>query len=158
MTKKATAVNVLALGPGLKKIIVGVLASEGIRKGFVSVVPASDKVLRKLNRIFHKRNRPTDVLAFDYSAVTDLKFIAGDVFVSVDVARRVSKQLGISFKEELVRYCIHGVLHLIGYDDTTAAKKKKMWQRQESHVKNIFSHKVHRSQSHTKQPCDLVSL
>jgi len=75
------------------------------------------------------------VLAFDYSGRPSPHCLLGDVVVSIDVARRVSKERGISFGEELTRYAIHGLLHLVGYDDVTPAKKRKMWQRQEELVR-----------------------
>ena len=77
----------------------------------------------------------TDVLSFDLSGDIKNGVLFGDIVVSVDSALRASKSLRIPFKEELTRYLIHGILHLTGYDDTTAFKKKKMWKRQEELIK-----------------------
>lgn len=60
--------------------------------------------------------------------------LLGEVYVSVTTARREAKARGIPFEEELLRYAVHGMLHLFGYDDGTPARRKRMWARQEGLV------------------------
>jgi probable rRNA maturation factor len=150
MTKKAAIVNLAVphasgnrassfIPP--QKIIHKILTSVGVTRGFVTVVFTNDAAMKKINRAFLKRNRPTDVLAFDYAPQSSRDFIAGEAYVSIDMARRISEELGISFKEELMRYVVHAILHLIGYDDLTPAKKKKMWKKQEEIVRKVTRHR-----------------
>lgn len=121
------------LPPGpLVSRIKTLLRSEKFRSCQLSVVLVSDPFIRRLNRRYKKRDRFTDVLAFDLG--TRQGYLAGDVIVSVDTARRMARTLKLSVKEEVWRYIVHGILHLAGYDDTTPPKRKKMWQRQEAIV------------------------
>ncbi len=84
--------------------------------------------IRKINKRFLKHDYATDVIAFNYGEMAD-------IVVSVEMAKKVAKELGISFKEELARYLIHGVLHILGYDDKSFAKRKIMHARQEEILK-----------------------
>jgi probable rRNA maturation factor len=82
--------------------------------GKVTVLVTSSRALRRLNRQFRGKDQPTDVLSF---AVEDAsaKF-AGDIAISVDVARRNARQLGHSPAEEVKILALHGLLHLAGYN------------------------------------------
>jgi len=132
--KKPSSVSCL----GLKNLVKNVLAQEHIAGARISLILASDASLKSLNNKFHARNFVTDVLAFNLAFSGQLrKRLFGDIYVSVDRARIIAKRLKISFKEELCRYCIHGLLHLIGYDDLDPKSKKKMWERQEFLLKKI---------------------
>jgi probable rRNA maturation factor len=112
--------------------IKSLLRSEKFSSCQLAVVLISDPLIRRLNKKFMKKDRPTDVLAFDLG--TRQGHCAGDVIVSMDTARRMARTLKISMNEELWRYIVHGILHLSGYDDTTPLKRKKMWARQEYFV------------------------
>jgi probable rRNA maturation factor len=68
---------------------------------------------------------PTDVLTFDLREAPNAP-LEGDVAVSVDTARREAAARGLPVARELLRYVIHGTLHLIGYDDRTPALRSKM--------------------------------
>ena len=65
----------------------------------------------------------TDIITFDYC---EGKVLSGDLFISVDSVRENSIEFGTDFEEELHRVIVHGVLHLIGYDDHTEEDKKVM--------------------------------
>lgn len=60
--------------------------------------------------------------------------LLGEVYVSMSTARREAKARDIPFGEELLRYAIHGMLHLFGYDDAAPAARQRMWRRQEELV------------------------
>jgi rRNA maturation RNase YbeY len=68
----------------------------------------------------------TDVLTFDLRDEPASREVEGEIVVSVDTARRQADELGTAFREELVRYVIHGVLHLTGKDDRTTDQRKTM--------------------------------
>ena len=76
--------------------------------------------MRKLNKKFRKKNKPTDVLSFPFSSPKDLKstrnffFYIGDVAVSYEIINNRSKKN--KFLLEFDKAWIHGLLHLIGYD------------------------------------------
>ena len=66
----------------------------------------------------------TDIITFNYSGESDS--FDSEIFISVPDAKENSKHYGVSIDNELGRLIIHGLLHLLGYDDTIASKKRKM--------------------------------
>ena len=65
----------------------------------------------------------TDIITFDYC---EGDVLSGDLFISIDSVRENAKTYGTEFEDELNRVIVHGVLHLIGYDDHTAREQKEM--------------------------------
>ena len=104
----------------------------------LTCVVAPDRAMRRLNRRFHGRDRSTDVLAFDLGPAAQDGIRCADIVVGVESARRVSRRLGVPVKEELVRYIVHGVLHLSGYDDATPRARLRMGRRQEELVRFVM--------------------
>ena len=90
------------------------------------------KKMAELNAKFLGHDGPTDVITFDYS---DRKAVHGEVFICPDVAVLQAKEFGTSPQIELVRYLVHGLLHLRGYDDRTAAKRTKMKKAEDKWVR-----------------------
>ncbi len=92
----------------------------------------SDAEIKKWHRRYFNDPTATDVISFSMrEGVSKSKEdILGDILVSVDTAKRQAKQYEKKFDEELTLYMIHGVLHLLGYDDLVPLKKKKMDQLQ----------------------------
>jgi len=75
----------------------------------ISIVLVDDAKIKSLNKKYLKKNRVTDVLAFDY----------GEIIICLPQARRQAKTLGNSLKKELGILLVHGILHLAGYNDET---------------------------------------
>ena len=91
------------------------------KSGEVSVWFISDRRMALLHRKFLGQSEPTDVLTFQH----------GEIFVSVDTARRHARAFGNPLVRELKLYIVHGLLHLHGFDDQTASKAHKMKAVQE---------------------------
>jgi len=81
----------------------------------------SDRRMALLHRKFLGQSGPTDVLTFQH----------GEIFISVDTARRHARAFGNSLIRELKLYIVHGLLHLHGFDDQTPSKAQKMKAAQE---------------------------
>jgi rRNA maturation RNase YbeY len=96
-----------------------------------------------MNEEFLGHEGPTDVLTFDYSGPGTLH---GEIVICTDEAVRQAKQFGTTPQMEIVRYLVHGLLHLRGYDDLTSAKRKKMKTAEDTWVRWVAS----------KFPCDKV--
>ena len=97
----------------------------------VELAYVGDKDMRQLNSRYHNSRGTTDVLAFpDHERLPDGRYFLGEVVVNRDEARRRQKEGG-GVTRELVRYVVHGVLHIIGYDDATDDLRDRMWRRQE---------------------------
>ena len=84
----------------------------------VNVLVTSSHELRSLNRQFRGTDKPTDVLSFPSpdAAHGEAKRLAGEVAISVDIARENADRLGHSVADEVKMLALHGILHLAGYD------------------------------------------
>lgn len=108
--------------------------------GELSVTYVNDELMKKLNLKYRGRDRYTDVLAFNMTEGKVLKGAdgyMGDVIISLDAARRQAKDFGSTKKRELKLYLIHGMLHLLGYDDESRAGLKKMREKEEQLLNTI---------------------
>ncbi|MFC2089607.1 rRNA maturation RNase YbeY [Bacteroidota bacterium] len=99
-----------------KKWITGVIALEQRAPGDINVIFTSNPYLLILNREYLNHDYNTDVITFEYNSEEK---IAGDIFISIDQVMINSEQLCIKFVNELERVIIHGILHLLGYNDST---------------------------------------
>jgi probable rRNA maturation factor len=84
----------------------------------------SGKAIQKVNKDFLKHDYSTDVITFNYSG--NYKDLDGEILISVDDAETNSKKFGVSFDEEILRLVIHGILHLLGYNDINSNEKLEM--------------------------------
>lgn len=96
--------------------------------GRLSLAVVSDATMRRVNREFHSCDEPTDVLAFALGAGGTDGFDA-EVIVSLDTARREAAAHRVEPAAELMLYVVHGVLHLMGYDDHALADARRMHAR-----------------------------
>lgn len=104
------------------------VAGSEIRKiGDINVIFCSDNYILDVNMKYLQHDYFTDIITFDYC---EGKVLSGDLFISVDSVRENSIEFGTDFEEELHRVIVHGVLHLIGYDDHTDEDRKVMRQKE----------------------------
>ena len=87
-----------------------------------------DQSIHTLNRRYLGHDSPTDVLSFLLEKVDD--YLEGEVIVSVQTAAARAPRYGWTTADELLLYTIHGVLHLVGYDDRQARARKRMRERE----------------------------
>ena len=91
-----------------------VAGSEAKRLGDISVIFCSDNYILDVNIKFLQHDYYTDIITFDYCEGDTL---SGDLFISIDSVRENASFYGTEFADELNRVIVHGLLHLIGYDD-----------------------------------------
>jgi len=91
---------------------------EARRLGDIAVIFCSDKYILDVNIKYLQHDYYTDIITFDYC---EGKRLSGDLFISIDSVRENAAFYGTSFADELNRVIVHGLLHLIGYDDHTEA-------------------------------------
>ena len=90
-----------------------------------------DKEIQGLNNKFRKINRPTDVLSFHLNKNEQLnKKYLGDIVISIETAKKQAMKKRISPETELTMLCIHGYLHLLGYDHKLTKDAKTMFSLQ----------------------------
>ena len=104
----------------------------------LTIYVTDDAEIRKMNRAFHDTDAPTDVLAFPLQMEERLMWgrlikrsYLGDIIISYDHARVQAHAVGWRIADELDLLAVHGILHLLGYDDATPRKRAHMWKRQE---------------------------
>ncbi len=95
----------------------------------ISLVIVGETRIKALNKKYRKRNKVTDVLAFDY----------GEIFICLPQAKKQANKLGHSLEKELAILLIHGILHLAGYDDKKIKDREKMLHLQEKLISKIIN-------------------
>ena len=104
-------------GKALTRKWLTMVASSEIRKiGNISIIFCSDNYILDINQKFLQHDYFTDIITFDYCEGNTL---SGDLFISIDSVRENAIEYGFDFDTELNRDIVHGLLHLIGYDDHT---------------------------------------
>ena len=98
----------------LKQWIKNTIEANNKEMGDISYIFCSDDQLLDINKEFLNHDYYTDIITFDYCEGEKL---SGDLFISVDSVRENAIEYGAEFKDELNRVIVHGLLHLIGYDD-----------------------------------------
>lgn len=103
--------------------IVAVALTHQQKVGCLTYVFCDDDYILETNRQFLGHDYYTDIITFDY---TNSRHIAGDMVISLDTVRSNAEMLGVSYKKELLRVMIHGVLHLCGINDKGPGEREIM--------------------------------
>lgn len=113
-----------------------VAGSEVKKLGDINIIFCSDNYILDVNQRYLQHDYFTDIITFDYC---EGDVLSGDMFISVDSVRENSLFYGTEFENELNRVIVHGLLHLIGYDDHTDDDIKTMREK-ENYYLEIRSH------------------
>jgi len=89
--------------------------------------------LRELNRSWREADYDTDVLSF---SLGDGKALDGEIYVSLDFARTQCHTYGATYTEEVCRYIVHGMLHLLGYEDDTVRGARTMRSKEDQYLRS----------------------
>ena len=124
----------------LKEWIAGAIAAEGAQTGEINFIFCDDDYLLELNRQYLSHDTYTDIITFDYSEEAKEQRpkanlqISGDIFISVERVRENAGKFNTTFERELHRVIIHGVLHLLGHKDKSAADKSEMRKKEDYYI------------------------
>jgi probable rRNA maturation factor len=126
----------------LKKIVTAALADLGVEEGEIEINLVGAAEMAALNETFLEHEGATDVITFDYAGPPGGKpgpepGLAGEIFVCIDEAVRQAKQFGTTWQSETVRYIVHGVLHLLGYDDLRPDRRRKMKREENLRLRRL---------------------
>ena len=108
-----------------------VAGSEVRRVGDISIIFCSDNYILDVNMRYLQHDYFTDIITFDYCEGDRL---SGDLFISIDSVRENALYYGAEFEDELNRVMVHGLLHLIGYDDHTEEEQKVMRAKEDYYL------------------------
>lgn len=114
----------------ISKWLKTIAALEGYELGEMNYIFCSDPYLLEINKKFLDHDYFTDIITFDnsddYLLEKGHQGVSADIYISIDTVRSNGEQYGEGFDRELLRVIAHGLLHLVGYDDTTPSKQKRM--------------------------------
>ena len=101
----------------------------------INIVDAAG--MSRLNEKFLHHRGPTDVLAFDYRQSIHQNALFGELFLCVDEAKVQATRFATTWQSELVRYAVHGILHLLGYDDHKPERRREMKRLENRLLKSL---------------------
>ena len=123
----------------VERLIRHVLEEEGASPVHISVVLSDHDTVRRLNVAYLDHDYNTDVLSFSMRDDDASDAVEGEVYVDLDTAQERHEEFDTSFEREAYRYVVHGVLHLIGYDDATEDGQKPMRERENQYLDAVLS-------------------
>ena len=107
-----------------------VAEGRGFSLGEMNYIFCSDAYLLAINRQFLEHDYETDIITFDNSEdfflETGRRGVSADIYISVDTVRINGRAYGEGFDREMRRVIVHGLLHLIGYDDRDTWHRQRM--------------------------------
>lgn len=121
-----------------------VARNEGTRLAAVDLAVVDERAIAELNRQYLGHAGPTDVISFDLSDASQ-RGLAAQIVVCADVAARQGPLHGLTATEELMLYVVHGLLHLMGYDDRSVRGAARMRARQDEILADFRSKRTQRS-------------
>jgi probable rRNA maturation factor len=140
----------------LKKIAAALLTELEIQKAEIGICLVAAPEMIRLNETFLKHKGSTDVIAFDYGfgvppsggkfskksaranrLKPELQTLLGEIYICVDEAVLQARKFGTSWQSEVIRYLVHGVLHLLGFDDSSAGARRKMKREENRRLREI---------------------
>ncbi|HKM12537.1 MAG TPA: rRNA maturation RNase YbeY [Bacteroidales bacterium] len=116
---------------------------RGIKVGQLNYIFCSNSFLLRINRDFLGHDYFTDIITFDYSPDYELQYgsdsVSGDIYISIDTVRKNAEIYGEGFERELHRVIVHGLLHLLGFDDVTPELQAEMRLQEEIALEKLSS-------------------
>ncbi len=125
----------------IRDVVLSALRIEGYpHPPDVSVALVDDAYIQVLNREYRGVDQPTDVLAFPMEGDSGVRGepALGDIVISLERARDQARQFKHPIRREVALLAVHGVLHLLGYEDDTEAGASAMWSKQKHLLEQVL--------------------
>ena len=110
------------------------------KKVSVNLVLSNNENIKRLNKNFRKKNKPTDILSFPFKKKMKInkKTFIGDIIISYNFIDKPKAQKLDIFKKKLIKVFIHGFLHLLGFDHKKNNDYKKMLKEEERIFQSVI--------------------
>lgn len=119
----------------LEDLLEYTLEHEKVENAIFSVIFVDDEEIHRINKEYRHVDRVTDVISFAFEDNEEKIYnnirILGDIYICIPQMKRQAKSYGHSEKRELSFLCVHGLLHLLGYDHMNESEEKIMFGLQE---------------------------
>lgn len=125
---------------GTSQVVKFVLKRESNKGAELNVVFVDDPDMLDLNRKYLRHDYPTDVLSFHLGMKKNI--LEGEIYINIDQARRQAGEYRSTYRDEYARLIIHGLLHLVGYDDSTRTGKSEMTTMENNYIAKIKENKI----------------
>jgi len=112
---------------------------EGFCVGNLNIIFVTDDELMEINKKFLEHDYYTDIITFNYK---EKKKISGDLFISIERVMENAIKFKSSVTNEFLRVIIHGVLHIIGYNDKTYNEKKEIRNKENFYLGKISNERI----------------
>lgn len=118
----------------IKSWLFSAIKDEKFYPGNINFIFTSDNYLLNINKQYLSHHYLTDIITFNY---VQENTIHGDIFISIETVKNNSSRFGVTFNDEVHRVMIHGILHLIGYDDQTDEQKSEMRKKENEYLDRL---------------------
>ena len=115
-----------------KKWLAGVVEQEGKKAGDIQYIFCTDPYLLEVNQTYLDHDTLTDIITFPNSE--NELVVSGEIYISIDRVIENADKLDIEFAQELSRVMVHGVLHLVGYQDASDSQKVEMRAKEDYYL------------------------
>lgn len=112
------------------------ISSHQYKVGEINYIFTSNEQILGVNKQYLSHDYFTDIITFNYNSN---RLISGDIYISVETVRSNALVYAVSFEEELHRVIIHGILHLIGFNDKSKEQQAEMTANEDSNLKILYS-------------------
>ncbi|MDA3954761.1 MAG: rRNA maturation RNase YbeY [Bacteroidales bacterium] len=122
--------NRIRIKTWIRETIIG----ENLKPGVINFIFTSDKFLLEVNKQYLSHDYFTDIITFNYC---DKNEINGDIYISISTVKNNSISFNVTFIEELHRVMIHGILHLMNYNDKTDQEKAEIRKKENYYLERF---------------------
>lgn len=119
----------------IRGVLTRIAAEHHVDRGEISVAVVDRETIQRLHKKFLHDDTPTDVLSFPMGGAG--RSIEGEIVACGDVALEVAARLGWPAEAELLLYLVHGLLHLLGYDDHEPQAAEEMRAKQRGYLAEL---------------------
>lgn len=117
----------------IKDLTQTVLSNEGVLQAEISIIIVDDEYIIGLNQEYLNKNTTTDVISFNLSD-EGAEQLEGEVYANIEQITRQASDFHVPLEEEIFRIVIHGLLHLLGFDDQNGKQKQIMTEKEDQYL------------------------